>query len=420
MWTIKICAVRWLLVIIGINILIFKANGQNSVYYNFEDNAYTIDINIFNRYDDHLIDTAYMGNKEVLLMLDSLMQEVSIVGDIKTINVVSSSSIEGQESYNSALSKRRMAVVESTFRQRYSYIPQDLWNFSYIPENWSGLHKAIAKDASVPNRDMVLSIIDTKEHPDTKEHLLKTLNEGVSWSYIHRNILPLTRGSVSMLFVPIAPTPARTMIPIQRIDPPLIEIPTFKPASPCISRSIISLRTNLLLDLTSTLNIAIELPLAPRWSISAEYVTPWWSSWDNAFTWQIESLYFDLRYWLGARNSYNTLTGWSVGVYAGSGRYDLQPFTNKGVQGEYSDYGVTLSYAHHLGQSRHWLMEYTAGLGYVTTHYRHYYTATDTDEYGNIKVHNYPWSEETLRAPIPTRLGVTLCYLINIKRGGQR
>ncbi len=161
----------------------------------------------------------------------------------------------------------------------------------------------------------------------------------------------------------------------------------------------------------------------PRLSISAEYINPWWKSWDSELTWQIQTLYFDLRYWLSSRDSHNTLTGWSVGAYAGSGCYDLQPFKPRGVQGEYTDYGITLSYAHNLGSSKHWLMEYNVGLGYLTTHYRHYYTAAQTDEYGNIKVHVYPWSEETLALPIPTRIGATLCYLINInglKREGVR
>ncbi len=142
--------------------------------------------------------------------------------------------------------------------------------------------------------------------------------------------------------------------------------------------------------------------------------------WDKDFTWQIESLYFDLRYWLSNRGCHNTLIGWSIGVYAGSGWYDLQPFMDEGVQGEYSDYGITLSYSHGLGKRGHWLMEYTAGVGYVTAHYRNYYTDDDTNEYGDIKVHTYPWGEQTLRAPLPTRLGVTLSDLINSRRGGER
>ncbi len=390
--------------------------------------AYTVEVNIFNRYDDHLIDTTYMDNREVFLMLDSLMRDTAIINHTKRIAILSSSSIEGRESYNKTLSERRMKSIERTLRQRYDYIEADIWDFSYTSENWTYLRKAVVEDQNVPNRDEVLSIIDMEgRDPDTKEYLLKILEDGRPWSYIYKHIIPLSRSSVSMLFVPIAPTAILVPAPTYNEEELVVEIsePELEPTPPRYSCPILSIRSNLILDLTSTINISVEIPLAPRWSLSAEYVNPWWGNWERGFTWQIESLYFDLRYWLSVRDeSYNTLKGWSVGAYAGSGCYDLQPFTSdRGVQGEYSDFGVTLSYAHNLGKSRHWLMEYTVGVGYLTTHYRHYYTADNTEEYGDIKVLNYPWSEETLRSPLPTRLGVTLCYLINVnrqKRGGGR
>lgn len=393
-----------------------------------------MDINIFNLYDDHKIDTTYMGNREAFDMLDSYIRDTAIVNHTQIISVISSSSIEGRESYNNALSRRRMRAIESVFRQRYDHISADKWDFSYTAENWVYLRKAVFEDVDVPNKEGVISIIDMKnETLDDRENLLKKLDNGVSWGYILQHILPSSRGSVSMLFIPQrtlpiailgANTPVSVSLPV--IAPSLsVSVPTSgEPATPpTYYRPIISLRTNLLLDVTSTVNLGVEVPVAPRWSLSAEYINPWWDSWENSLTWQIESLYFDVRYWLSKRGSYNTLTGWSVGAYAGSGRYDLQPFKENGVQGEYSDFGVTLSYAHNLGQSKHWLMEYNVGLGYVTTHYRHYYSVADTQEYGNIKVHNYPWSEETLKLPLPTRLGVTLCYLINVassKRGDVR
>ncbi len=382
-----------------------------------------IDVNIYNRYDDHSIDTTYMGNKEVFVMLDSLMRDTSIISHTQRINVVSSSSIEGRESYNRNLSQRRQKSVEATFRSRYDFIADSIWSFSYTPENWGSFRKAVVNNGNVPNREEVLSIIDMQEcDADTKERLLKELDHGESWRYIQKHILPLGRGSVSMLFVPIGilPLGAPALMPIDSVEFPTTKLPILE--HPDYSHPIISIRSNLLLDLTSTINISVEVPLAPHWSISAEYINPWWKSWGVGLTWEIESIYLDLRYWLGHRGEYNTLTGWSVGVYAGSGMYDIELFSDKGVQGEYTDFGATVSYAHSIGQGKHWLMEYTASLGYVTTHYRNYYTTDNSYEYGDIKVHNYPWSEETLRMPLPTRLGVKLCYLINAtkRRGGVR
>lgn len=378
-----------------------------------------------------------MGNREVFLMLDSIMMDTAIIKLTKTINVMTSSSIEGSVPYNTALSLRRMNTIRATFLKRYDFISKELWSFNYVPENWTHLRKAVTLDGNVPNRKDVLEIIDLEDkHPDTKEQMLKTLYEGVPWKYIHTNILPSSRGSVSMLFVPIRLNlfEIDEQVPNYTLERPLTQLkplytqpsyPRPTTTAPLTNQSerLFSIRTNLGLDIFSMLNIGIEFPLAPHWSISAEYIQPWWKDWDRNLTLQIQSLYFDIRYWISKRDSYNDLTGWSVSAYAGSGRYDIQPFSTRGVQGEYTDYGVTLSFAHKLGKGKHWLLEYTAGLGYVSTHYRNYYPVSDTEEYGDIKVHNYPWSEETLMAPLPTRLAITLVYLIRYKikgRGGVK
>ncbi len=397
------------------------ASGQSLMVGSQTGGGYVINVNIFNRYDDDAIDWGYMGNSEVFAMLDSLMQDINVVGNTERINVVSSSSIEGSVAYNTRLSRDRMESIEKEFRARYYFIDYDVWSFSYVAENWEHLRRAVAEDDRVPNRDKVLEIIDSDEyHADMREHLLKMLDGGVPWSYIHERILPSSRGSVSMLFVP------KIEAQMSGVEPLVASYVAAEKANSQVTYSapkgdisLISIRTNLLLDITTTLNLSVEIPLSPRLSISAEYINPWWKNWENSFTWQIQSLYFDFRYWFGKRGDYNTLTGLSLGIYAGSGMYDLQPFSVNGVQGEYSDYGVTLSYAHRLGKGKRWLMEYTVGLGYLTTHYRHYYAEAETDEYGNVKVHNYPWSEETLIAPVPTRLGVTLAYTINWKGGAR-
>ncbi len=371
-----------------------------------------------------MLDTTYMGNAQHFMQLDSLMRDTSIINHTERIEVISSSSIDGRESYNRALSRRRMEVVEATLRSRYDFIAADVWSFDYISENWSHLREVVEEDSQLPNREGVLEIIDMEDrHADAREHLLRCLDGGEPWQYLVEHILPSSRSSASVLFVPmnITPVGVAESMPAPNIEMPTMALPHCEP--PTYSRPILSLRSNLLLDLCSTINIGVEVPLWPHWSISAEIVTPWWHSWGDDVTWQIESLYFDVRYWFGNRGAHNYLSGWSVGAYAGSGLYDLQPFADKGVQGEYSDFGLSLSYAHSLGRNKRWLMEYTAGLGYVTTHYRNYYVAHDTAEYGDIKVMEYPWSENTMRAVLPTRLGVTLVYLINInglKRGGRQ
>ncbi len=220
-WVISIC----------ISLLAVVANAQSQDSSTLEEpkGNYRVDINIFNRYDDHRIDSSYMGNRAVFSMLDSLMLDTLIIDHTRRIDVVSSSSIEGSVPYNTALSIRRMNSIEATFRGRYSFIEPQKWNFSYMPENWFHLRGAVVDDKNVPNRDEVLSIIDMEEHhADERESMLKELDGGAPWSYIHQHILPASRGSVSMLFVPMNLSPlAASMesLPGSTLDFPTLKFP---------------------------------------------------------------------------------------------------------------------------------------------------------------------------------------------------
>lgn len=200
-----------------------------------ESSAYSIDVNIFNRYDDHLIDSTYMGNRELFVMLDSLMRDTSIINHTGRIEVVASSSIEGRLSYNRALSKRRMQCVEQTLRSRYDHIAEQMWDFGYEPENWTHLRRSVVEDQNVPSKRRVLEIIDLEDRTeDDKEYLLKILDDGEPWSYIHQDILPSSRGSVSMLFVPKVLAPLAIAEPI---PPPEVDMPPLTPIPPTLTFS---------------------------------------------------------------------------------------------------------------------------------------------------------------------------------------
>jgi len=38
----------------------------------------------------------------------------------------------------------------------------------------------------------------------------------------------------------------------------------------------LAIKTNLLFDLATILNVEVELPLAPNWSVAGEWIFPWW------------------------------------------------------------------------------------------------------------------------------------------------
>ena len=80
----------------------------------------------------------------------------------------------------------------------------------------------------------------------------------------------------------------------------------------------------------------------------------------------------ELRYWTGNRVNRAKMTGVFGGFFAGGGYYDLE-FGNKGYQGEINIMaGLSGGYAQQLSKDSKWRMEYSLGLGYMSTDYRKY------------------------------------------------
>lgn len=394
-----------------------------------------VDINIYFPYDQSSIDVDYMTNRTSLSLVDSLLSDSLYLSTLRCIEITAQSSPEGAVDYNLQLSLRRKESIEEYFSTSYPHIPSSLFSFKAIAENWELFREHLVEDASLPSKPQLLSIVDSPRDPDTKEWLLKTLDGGKPWQYIKEHILPAQRFGASMLFVPLVetvepeleselesePEPQLPLVEpmpmpldqsIQQSQLPIIIEPSESVET--LSKPLLAIKSNLLLDLVTVVNLALEIPIGQRWSIVGEVAYPWWRSWPNDFTMQIEAYHAELKYWLGDRDSKDRLTGWNVALYGGLGRYDLQPFTSEGVQGEFSEVGALVGYAHSIGGSFH--MEYSLGVGYLSTSYEEYKMAADTDEFGDIKVIPYPWMQNTLKTILPTRVGVALVWVIGKNR----
>ena len=145
------------------------------------------------------------------------------------------------------------------------------------------------------------------------------------------------------------------------------------------SNPFFALKTNLLFDAATVLNVEAEVPIGKKWSVTGEWIFPWWITKNNGNALQILSANVDAKYWLG-KLPRPVMTGWFVGLYAGGGLYDLQ-YKNNGYQGEfYMAAGFSGGYAHFINKSGSLRMEYSIGLGYLNTKYR-YYEGKENNKY---------------------------------------
>ena len=376
----------------------------------------TNNIVLYFKIDGAILDGTYMGNNESLKKLDELIKNELIIPNLDSITIVASSSPDGKEAYNLELSRKRAESVKAYITGKYPEIKKELVYARYTGENWVDFKRMIETDKNIPHRERLINIINSDRENGAKEWLIKTLANGESWRYIRKNFLPQLRtGAVCVIYYkrePVKeekkeePKKEEKIIPPQKSEPETPVIPLI------ITKPLFAIKTNLLYDVLSAVNLEIEIPIGKQWSVAAEGIFPWWKSSRADWTMQLLSGHASVKYWLGDRDTKEVLTGWSIGLYGGVGKYDLQLFDKDGEQGDFFDVGLQAAYAHKIG--KHFHMEYSLGVGYLQRDAKEYDKVNDT-MYGDIKVFRFPWKEERKQWFGPTFAKVSLVWLLNKK-----
>ncbi len=163
-----------------------------------------------------------------------------------------------------------------------------------------------------------------------------------------------------------------------------------------------ALKTNLLYDALTVVNVAAEFPIGKRFSFQIEDVFPWWTRGlnGNMYCLQLLEMGFEPRWWFKPKGH---LRGHFLGVYAKSAMYDLQHERYPCYQGEYWSVGVSYGYARKLGRKLQ--MEFSVSVGYLAMDYRSYQPDTGYE-------HLYKYQTGELSYFGPTKLAISLVWPI--------
>ena len=112
------------------------------------------------------------------------------------IENAASSSPEGAVPFNTIMAKARGSSAKHHLLKRVNF-PADSIRFTFIPEDWNGLIKAIEADPRVTHKSSILSVLNSREEnnlsdEETIQELLKIGYSRPYW-YIYHNIFPLLR-----------------------------------------------------------------------------------------------------------------------------------------------------------------------------------------------------------------------------------
>ena len=157
----------------------------------------------------------------------------------------------------------------------------------------------------------------------------------------------------------------------------------------------IAIKSNIVYDLTATINLGAEYVVAPQWTIelSGNY-----NNWTFSHQRKWKHWFFqpELRYWLEG-----SLKGHFVGLQMQGGKHnignlknglhflgtDFSKLSDDRYQGWFVGTGVTYGYAWRL--HNHWSIETEVGIGYNYTRNDHYPCATCGERIESNKTHHY-------------------------------
>ena len=140
------------------------------------------------------------------------------------------------------------------------------------------------------------------------------------------------------------------------------------------SRNMIAaVKTNLLFDAVTALNVEVEVPIGKRYSVMVEDVFPWWET-GNKYCFQYWEMGVEGRFWFKPweRKGTEKLRGFFAGPYVMSGKYDFQYDRSINYQGEFWSAGLTAGYSVALGKKKNVNLEMSLSMGYMESPFRHY------------------------------------------------
>lgn len=397
--------------------------------YTVSDSSTVIDeFHIYYRHDKVAIDPDYLGNRAQLQKIQNYLANSP---KIDSITIYSWASPEGGLPHNRWLSVERgktakqfILALDSEGRLDPSKI-----KLSPLVENWTGLKQKVENDYFEADREKVLRIIsDNSVGEETRKWRLQRLNDGKTWDYLVKNYMRELRSATWICVwakaiepVDILEGPADSLLAPQ----PTITVPEYySPRVPY--RTGAAVKSNLLYDAFTAVNLGVEVPLGEDLSLNAHLLFPWWTAgpYGNKYAMQILALEGQMRWWFAQRqkNWYDAdvvsgeyrqrdaLTGHFIGIGAGTGKFDIQWGRDFGCYQCYFK-EIGLSYGYSFPITRHWNMEFELTLGYMGIDYQHYIPTPDWEVL--LRDNN---KAGTLHYWGPTRLQIALVYPILVQR----
>lgn len=370
------------------------------------------DISIHFRFNKDVFERDYMNNAMAIDQFKYIFEDTKVCMQIDSITISAYASPEGDNTYNNDLAMRRAEGIKRYILLHYPQLNASMIHTKSQGENWIGLIDLMNAQPEFPSKNEVITILLGIGNSQMKETKIRNLSNGSIWAHLEQSILPQLRTGATCI-VHYTQQHMNTLHAIQansiqQIDPVLPTLIDFTPIQPLFSskspKPMFAIKTNILFDLATAINLEIEIPIREKFSVGAEWMFPWWIFDHNKYYTQLLMGTIEGRYWFQRTNKQEVLSGHALGLYISGGYYDFQ-WKKKGYQGEIvPSVGISYTYAHKVGKN--FRLEYSLGLGVLNTTYRKY---TANDGYTE-----FPWLSSRRTCWVgPTKAEVSFSWLIS-------
>lgn len=338
------------------------------------------------------INPTYLQNKENIAHIRNYLKNSP---RIDSITIYAWASPEGGYRHNVWLSKERAKTAKRFLLETAadsSRLTAGKIKISPLAENWPGLEKIVVERYARHDREKVLKILrDTTIGDETRKWRLQQLDGGYTWRYMLRNYMPQLRAAtwICVWAEVIELLPAVDAMTVEVAA--LTETAPVRESAPVVTveeqKTIVALKTNMLLDAVTAVNFAVEVPFeikGNKFSALYEHHTPWWLTKNNKYCLQFLTYGGEARWWFAPRTTSGSdssrqrdaLAGHFLGIYGWGGIADIQAGRNFGCyQFDFWSTGLTYGYSMPIASWAN--LELSISAGYANIPYQHYIPTDD-------------------------------------------
>lgn len=321
----------------------------------------------------------YKDNGVKLDSLAATMARLAVEDRLTRVHVIGGASPEGSTAINRRLSERRAAAIYD-YMSQLTLLPDSLTSVTILGRDWQGLRALVEADVNMPDRDIVLDILNnipadpTPQQSD--EALSKIKATGEAYTYMYNNLFGALRESRICIDYMMPMMSCGIERATFGLPGPTTDIAgSFAPLPTCRQQPrpfYMALKTNMLFDALALPNIGAEFYVGKNWSVGADWMYGWWDNDSHHRYWRAYGGDITVRRWFGRAAHVKPLTGHHLGIYAGVVTYDFE-FGGKGYMGgipggtlwDRCQYGAGIEYGYSLPVGRHINIDFTLGIGYL-------------------------------------------------------